>query len=155
MATHVAGHIKVLAVSSSGGHWEQLMLLREAFSGADVVYATTLDGLAKKSQVGPAYLITDCNRDRLSPNVRCVRELFHIIRTERPDVILSTGAAPGLIAIAVGKLFGAKGVWIDSVANSEKLSLSGKMAGRLANLWLTQWPQLARSNGPHYFGAVL
>lgn len=155
MIERATANVKVLAVSSSGGHWEQLMLIREAFVDADVIYANTLVGLAEKSGVNPAYHLTDCNRDRIGPNLRCVKQIFDILWSERPDVIISTGAAPGLIAIALGKLFGARSIWLDSVANSEKLSLSGKMAGRLANLWLTQWPQLATARGPHFVGAVL
>ena len=70
-------------------------------------------------------------------------------------MIVSTGAAPGYIAIRLGKLFGARSVWVDSIANPEQLSMSGAMAGRYADLWLTQWPHLAKRDGPYYRGAVL
>jgi hypothetical protein len=82
-------------------------------------------------------------------------EVFWIICKERPDIVISTGAAPGYLAIRVGKLFGARSVWVDSIANAEQLSMSGAMAGRYADLWLTQWPDLAKPDGPHYRGAVL
>lgn len=149
------GKLKVLAISSSGGHWEQLMLVVGCFAGDDIVYANTLDGLAQKSGVSPAYLVMDCNRDRVMDNLRCASQVFSIIRKEKPDVIISTGAAPGIIALMIGKLMGARTIWLDSVANSERLSLSGKMAGRIADLWLTQWAHLATKNGPQYFGSVL
>jgi hypothetical protein len=73
----------------------------------------------------------------------------------RPDLIVSTGAAPGAIALAIGKLHGAKVVWVDSVANAEKLSMSGRLCSLFADLCLTQWPHLASERGPHYAGAVL
>jgi hypothetical protein len=41
------------------------------------------------------------------------------------------------------------------MANAEALSLSGEMAGRHADLWLTQWQHLARPEGPEYRGSVL
>lgn len=147
--------LRVLAVSSGGGHWEQLMLVVGCFEDATVVYANTIDGLAEKSGVSPSYLISDCNRDKIGANIRCIQDTFRIIRRERPDIIISTGAAPGIIALAVGKFFGAKTIWLDSVANSERLSLSGKIAGKIADLWLTQWSHLATDKGPKYFGSVL
>ena len=73
----------------------------------------------------------------------------------RPDVVLSTGAAPGFFAILFGKLLGARTIWVDSIANAEQLSLSGKKAGRFADLWLTQWPHLAQPGGPLYKGSVI
>lgn len=57
--------------------------------------------------------------------------------------------------LLAGKLTGKRTIWIDSVANVEKLSLSGKLAGHIATLWLTQWQHLSRPDGPHYAGAVL
>lgn len=147
--------IKVLAISSGGGHWEQLMLVVDCFAEDDVVYANTLEGLAEKSGVSPYYIVPDCNRDRLLDNLRCARRIFGIIRREQPDVIVSTGAAPGIIALSIGKVVGARTIWIDSVANSERLSLSGKIASRIADLCLTQWAHLAGKNGPQYYGSVL
>jgi len=145
----------VLAVSSGGGHWEQLMLLKGAFSDENVAYANTISGLAEKSGVSPSYLIADCNRDRPVDNLRCARDLFRVFWTVRPNLIVTTGAAPGLLAIAIGKLFGAKGVWIDSVANSERLSMSGKIARSIADLHLTQWEHLAVPGRTEYVGGLL
>ena len=54
-----------------------------------------------------------------------------------------------------GKLIGARTIWIDSLANVDQLSKAGRMAGPHADLWLTQWPDLAGDNGPDYAGQVL
>ena len=66
-----------------------------------------------------------------------------------------TGAAAGFLMCFWGKIFGAKVIWIDSIANVDELSMAGQMAGKFADLWLTQWPHLARADGPEYAGAVL
>jgi len=68
---------------------------------------------------------------------------------------VTTGAAPGYLAIRLGRLMGAKTIWVDSVANAEELSMSGRLAGRHAGLWLTQWAHLAGRPGPEYRGSVL
>jgi hypothetical protein len=69
--------------------------------------------------------------------------------------VITTGAAPGYFAIRIGNLFGARTIWVDSIANGEELSLSGQKAGPHAALWLTQWAHLAKAEGPHYRGSVL
>ena len=62
---------------------------------------------------------------------------------------------PELDALAK-TLFGIKTIWIDSIANCERMSSSGKQARRFADQWLTQWPDLAGGpQGPDYWGAVL
>jgi len=80
--------------------------------------------------------------------------LFLLLRL-RPDVIVTTGAAPGYLALRIGKWLGARVVWIDSVANAQELSMSGAKAGSFADLWLTQWPHLSGDGGPKFYGSVL
>jgi UDP-N-acetylglucosamine:LPS N-acetylglucosamine transferase len=147
---------KVLAISSGGGHWVQLLRLRPAFANCDVVFATVKEGY--RANVGPGgefRLIPDSNRRNKLGLLRALFAIFRLIWRERPDVVISTGAAPGYFAIRVGNLFGARTIWVDSIANGEELSLSGRKAGPHASLWLTQWAHLAQPDGPHYRGSVL
>jgi hypothetical protein len=61
-----------------------------------------------------------------------------------------------MIALVLAKLFfRSRTIWIDSIANCEQMSLSGILARRFSDAWLTQWPQLQRAGGPDYWGAVL
>ena len=57
---------------------------------------------------------------------------FVVVRV-RPHVIVTTGAAPGYIAIRLGRILGARTVFLDSMANAEKLSLSAHLAERHAD----------------------
>lgn len=145
----------ILAVASAGGHWEQMVVLSESFRGSAVTYATTVEGLADRAGLTDATLIRDCNRNQPLDCFVCTWQIFRLIQRVRPDFVVSTGAAPGLIALAIGKLFGAKAVWIDSVANSEQLSLSGKLARRFADLPLAQWKHVADRSGVRYMGGIL
>jgi UDP-N-acetylglucosamine:LPS N-acetylglucosamine transferase len=152
----MAGHgpQRILAVASSGGHWTQLRRLEPAFAGHDVAYLTTHPG--HRAEVAPArfHTVRDANRSDRLALVRSALKVLWVLARERPDIVVSTGAAPGYLAIRAAKALGARTVWIDSVANVEELSLSGRMASGCADLCLTQWPHLA--GGPvHYHGAVL
>jgi UDP-N-acetylglucosamine:LPS N-acetylglucosamine transferase len=147
--------IKVLALSSGGGHWVQMLRLRPAFVNCDVVFATVKEGY--RSDVGGANfrVIPDANRWNKIGLIRVLFAIFRLLWQERPDIVISTGAAPGYFAIRLGNLFGARTIWVDSIANGEELSMSGQKAGPHAKLWLTQWAHLARETGPHYRGSVL
>jgi UDP-N-acetylglucosamine:LPS N-acetylglucosamine transferase len=146
---------KILLVGSGGGHWVQLMRVASAFADHECVYVTTVKGC--EADVGGArlHLVNDANRNnRLGLLMLTLRMLF-VVLWERPDVVVSTGAAPGYFALRFGKSLGARTAWLDSVANVERLSLSGQLVAAYADLWLTQWPHLSRPDGPHYEGTVL
>lgn len=146
---------RILAVSSGGGHWEQLMLLSPSFADADIRYVTTLPGLPEKSKILNFEIISDCNRNRPLSVLFCIFQAAVILLRFRPHLVVSTGAAPGLICLGIGKLLGARTIWVDSVANGQRLSMSGKLAGRFCDLQLTQWAHLATPAGPRYLGSVL
>jgi UDP-N-acetylglucosamine:LPS N-acetylglucosamine transferase len=134
---------RILAVASGGGHWAQLRRLRPAFDGHDVAYLTTDEG--HRPEVGTArfYAVRDGNRSSKLALLASAVQIGCVLLRERPDVVISTGAAPGYLAIRGAKLLGARTVWIDSVANVDELSLSGRLASEKADLCLTQWPHLA------------
>jgi UDP-N-acetylglucosamine:LPS N-acetylglucosamine transferase len=146
---------KVIAISSAGGHWVQLMRLKPAFENCDIIYVTV--NAAYRRDVGDAKfrVIPDGNRWNKVALLRSMLGALWLLLRERPDVVITTGAAPGYFMVRLAKLVGARTVWIDSVANAETLSLSGQKAGRHVDLWLTQWPQLATEKGPFYRGNVL
>ncbi len=133
---------RVLAISSRGGHWIQLRRLRSALDGCDVTWASTDPGFAREVAPDRFVLIPEASRwDRLRLAWSVVRVLALVVRL-RPHAILSTGAAPGFLALRFGRLVGARTMWIDSVANAEELSLSGRKAAGFADLALTQWSEL-------------
>ena len=146
---------KVLAISSGGGHWVQLMRLRPAFEGCDVTYATVQEGY--RSDVGDAdfRVVRNGNRWSKTDLLRSALGILRLLLSVKPDVVITTGAAPGYFAVRFGKWLGARVGWVDSVANAQELSMSGIKAGSFVDLWLTQWPHLAGGDGPQCFGSVL
>lgn len=144
----------ILAVASGGGHWIQLLRLRPAFAGFNVKYVTTKKEYAKDIDA-PPYTVTDASMWEKLKLIRMFLEMAVVVIKVRPDIVITTGAAPGFAAIFFGKLLGSRTVWLDSIANSETLSNSGNQARRWADVWLTQWPDLTTNEGPEYWGAVL
>jgi len=146
---------KVLAISSGGGHWVQLLRLRPAFEGCEVTYATVREGYRNDVKGAEFHLIPDSNRWNKLALLKSAFGVLCLLLRVRPDVVVTTGAAPGFFGVRIGKLMGARVVWVDSVANAEELSMSGRNVGSFVDLWLTQWPHLAQDGGPKFFGSVL
>jgi UDP-N-acetylglucosamine:LPS N-acetylglucosamine transferase len=147
--------IRVLAVASGGGHWEQLMLLRPTLEQYDVRFATTEPAVAAQHGVSGAETLPDCNQNMPLQSELCALVAPKIVVRHRPRVILSTGAAPGFFCILAGRLIGAHTLWIDSVANGEELSMCGKLSKWFAHECWTQWEHLAGPDRPRHHGAVL
>lgn len=146
---------KVVALSSGGGHWVQLLRLRPAFADANFIFATVHEGYRSDVPDCEFRLVADCNRSQKIAMLKSAASVLFLLLVERPDVVISTGAAPGYFALRFGKLLRMKTIWLDSIANAEELSMSGQHAGRCADLWLTQWPHLAKEDGPIYWGNIL
>ena len=149
---------RILAVASAGGHWTQLMMLSEAFGNNQIIYLTTAlhnnsssDVLEKSIQIVP-------DADLRSSIFR----IFYLAMTVawkvlviRPDVVISTGAASGFFSIFFAKLIGAKTIWVDSLANYQQLSRSGKYAKPFCNVFLTQWRNMSEKEKVSYWGSLL
>ena len=130
--------------ASAGGHLSQLLKLAESWQKYEVFYVSTLESVAQKLQkLGRFYITGECNREHPYLAALVFKNCIKIILKEKPDVIISTGAAPSCILCLIGKLFGAKIIWVDSIANVERLSFSGRIIRPFADLILTQWTDLA------------
>jgi hypothetical protein len=149
------GRPTLLAVASGGGHWVQLLRIIPAFEDCDVAFVTVHESYREQVPNFRFYAINDASRWNKLGLIKTACNLACIIWKEKPDFLVSTGAAPGYIAMRLGRMMGARTIWLDSMANVDELSMSGRKIGRYADLWLTQWPHLARPEGPHYAGSVL
>jgi len=145
---------KVLALSSPGGHWVQLCRLIPAFKNSDVVYACTYNKASELSDDDNYYVIGDVSRDSIQRIFSVILGIVKILKKEKPAIIITTGALPGLITIFLGRCYGIKTIWLDSIANSEKISMSGKIASYLAHHSFTQWENLSGKR-IKYIGRVI
>ncbi|PQO43892.1 UDP-N-acetylglucosamine--LPS N-acetylglucosamine transferase [Blastopirellula marina] len=146
---------KILAIASRGGHWIQLLRLREAFEGQDVTFATSVPEYAAMVPDQKFRVITEASRKSKFRLMVLALQVLWLLITIRPDVVISTGAAPGYFAVMMGRWIGARTLWIDSIANAEEMSMSGKLALRHANAVLTQWSHLSQEGTVQYHGAVI
>lgn len=147
--------VHILAVSSGGGHWIQMMSVQRAFDGLPIAYASTAGSRSDRIGGAAFYPVTDANMRTPYKLWRCYRELSAIVTRTRPKVIFSTGAAPGALAVFIGWRRGIPTMFLDSIANAERPSVSARLVRRIATKTLSQWPDVARAHGMDHGGAVL
>ncbi len=159
---------RVLAVSSSGGHWVQLLRLSSAWTNCDTAYVTTESSYRSKiyqefgttqsepSNVPRFYSVRPASGWNKIKLLQQLCQVFLILIKERPDIVISTGATVGFFALVIAKALGGKTIWVDSIANAQKISRSGELVSRWADLYLTQWEHLeGTKKGLRFLGSVL
>ena len=136
--------LKVFAVASIGGLWVQLLRIAKALEKEfDVVYMSTHEKCATMVEGRVYYSMNDFSRWDFYKMFPELLHSIYIICKEKPSIVITTGAAPGLVCLFAAKICGIRTVWIDSIANVEHISFSGRIASKFASRIYTQWPSLA------------
>jgi UDP-N-acetylglucosamine:LPS N-acetylglucosamine transferase len=136
---------RALLVCSPGGHLLQLLSLEPAWRDLERTWVTLeapdsdylLRGEEKVLASGPT------NRS-LGATLANLRLAWRLVRERRPEVILSTGAALAVPFFLIGKLHGARLVYVESLARTDSLSLAGRLVYPLADAFFVQWPEAGR-----------
>lgn len=135
--------MKVCVVSSSGGHLTEVKSFYNIYKKYDYHYVLNYKVDLSQDMIGRTNFITHSERD-LKLLINFV-EAFKLIKKNKPDVILSTGAGPVVPFAIVGKLFyGCKVVFVETITAVEKPSLTGKIMYLLSDHFYYQWPSLKK-----------
>ena len=143
---------KVLFISSTGGHLEELTQLKELFDKYDYYIVTERTksnmSLKKKYPKRVSYLIygsyTTLGKKIIYPFkllLNCFISLFIYIKV-RPKYIVSTGAHTAGPMCLIGKIFGSKIIFIETFANSKTKSRTGSIVYKFADLFIVQWKEM-------------
>jgi UDP-N-acetylglucosamine:LPS N-acetylglucosamine transferase len=136
--------IRILAVASIGGHWIQLLRITESLKiEFEFSFLSTHEKCAIMVKEHQFYKLNDFNRWDFYKLFLSFYKAIKIIIRNKPDVVISTGAAPGLITLFAAKILCKKTIWIDSIANIQRLSFSGKIASLFVSQTYTQWESLS------------
>ncbi len=141
--TRLLNQPKVCITCSAGGHWFEA-LKATALLEADCFYLTYYNArLAETAKEKKIYFVTKNKRNPVLFFVNAWQSLRILLR-ERPAVILSTGADVTIPTCLIGKLLGAKLIYIESGGNIYTPTLSGRIMYPVADLFLVQWEPLLK-----------
>ena len=101
--------LRICLAASAGGHLTQLLEISRAWAGHDVSYIVSTEVVKDKlGRDARVYVVGECNREHPARVLRTFFKCFNAVRREKPDVVISTGAAGGCMTCFLGKLLGAK-----------------------------------------------
>lgn len=148
---------KLCFAASSGGHYEQLMMLEPLFKKYDSFIVTEKTDYNIKTPVRMYYML-QVNRKEKKFVVEMIRNVFRavsILRKEKPDVIISTGVLAMVPLCILGKILGKKLIYIESFAKVSTPNLSGKILYKYADRFYVQWEQMLEVYpGAVYIGGI-
>lgn len=135
---------KLCFAASSGGHFEQLMMLEPLFQKYDSFIVTEKTDYSINVPVKMYYMLQVNRKEKkfIPAMVRNVFRSVSILRKEKPDVIISTGVLAMVPLCLLGKLFGKKLIYIESFAKVSTPNLSGKILYKYADRFYVQWEQM-------------
>lgn len=139
--------LKICFVSSSGGHFEQLMMLRPLMEKYNSYIVTEKLGYDVKVLDVPVRYVKTINRtDKLFffEFIENIFKAFSIVIKERPDLTISTGALAAVPMMMWTKIFGGKVIYIESFAKIDSPNISGKIAYKFADQFYVQWENMKK-----------
>lgn len=134
-------------ISSSGGHLQELASLRDLAKIFPSFLITERDQFNNITFGDKIYHVSQINRREnffLIHFIKLFFLIFFIFIKERPSCIITTGALVSFPACILGKLFGAKIIYIESFARVYSPSLTGKLVYKIADVFIVQWKPLLK-----------
>lgn len=148
MQTNTSATLRILVGASAGGHMNQLIRLLENATNwpaqPSCLITTQPEVVSSLSRFGTVEVLGECNRRHPVKSMIVGIHALKLVLKYRPQVVVTTGSLPLALVCLWAKLGGAEIVWIDSIANIYRFSMSGRLVYLFADLFLTQWPDLAR-----------
>ena len=137
--------LKICFAASSGGHFDQLMMLRPLMEQHDSLIVTEKTAYETNVQGIKTYYMIQVNREEINCLLKLLVNTFKSLRlyfAEKPDVIICTGVLAMIPLCLICKLFGKKLIFIESFAKVTSPTRSGKLLYRFADQFYVQWPQM-------------
>ncbi len=147
---------RVMLVCCQGGHLMQMLALKSTWEDLPRLWLTT------EAADTEALLGDETKIYAHVPTARSIKNMFRnlwlaigVIREHRPDVLLSTGGGVTVPAFLVGRLMGARLIYVESLTRVEGPSLTGRLVYPLVDRFFVQWPEAATRPRMEFVGNLL
>ena len=142
---------KVLFISSTGGHLNELLQLKSIMNKYDSYLITekTKSTISLKEEYKDkiSYLIYGTKHNMLTYPFKllanCFKSLYFYLKI-KPDVIVTTGAHSAGPMCCIGKIFGSKIIYIETFANIHSKTITGRIVYKFADLFIVQWESMLK-----------
>ena len=137
--------LKICLVGSSGGHLTHLYMLKPFWHDKNRFWVTfdkeDARSLLSGEKVYPCYFPS--NRSTKALIINTIRPL-KIIAKEKPNLIISPGAAPAIPFFYIGKLFGAKTIYIEVFDRIDAATIAGRVCYPVTDRFIVEWEEMKK-----------
>ena len=141
---------KVLFVSSTGGHFNELLQLKRVMKKYDsyIITEKTKSTISMKEKYGnKIFYLVYGTKSHISYLFKfpfnCFKSLYYFLRI-RPSVVITTGAHTGVIMCYIAKIFRKKVIYIETFANMHSKTVSGRLVYPIADMFVVQWESMLK-----------
>ncbi|MFB5430438.1 PssD/Cps14F family polysaccharide biosynthesis glycosyltransferase [Enterococcus casseliflavus] len=135
--------MKICLVGSSGGHLSHLRLLEPLWKDLDHFWVTfnkdDANSILKDEKLYYCFYPTNRNIHNLIKNTILA---IKVLIKEKPDLIISSGAAVAVPFFYIGKLFRAKTIYIEVFDRIDSATLTGKLVYPVTDRFIVQWEEM-------------
>lgn len=139
---------KVIFISSTGGHLNELLQLKPLMKkfNSYIITEKTKSNLSLKDKFDKVYYLTYGTKKNLFTyffkfGFNILKSLFLFIKI-RPKVIITTGTHTAVPMCYIGKMFGSKIIYIETFANSKTKTVAGRLVYPIADTFIVQWESM-------------
>lgn len=141
---------KVMFISSTGGHLDELLQLKPIYNNYDycIITEKTKTNIKLKDKFSKVSFLVYGTKDHLFSYVfkliyNCFKSIFFFFKY-RPDYIITTGTHTAVPMCYIGKLFRKKVVFIETFANRNTKTLAGRLVYPIADKFVVQWEEMLK-----------
>ncbi len=151
---------KVLFISSTGGHLNELLQLKSLFYNYDYLLVTEKDKstISLKDKYNVKYLVYGTRKNLFSYFFKFIFNFiksFIIFIKFKPDVIITTGAHTCVAMIFIAKLFKKKSIYIETMANRKTKTMTGKIVEKWVTYFVVQWEDMKNLYEDSVYGGLI
>lgn len=146
--------IKICLISSSGGHYEQLKMLKKLGEDYNIFWITEDTPYASDANY---YMIQTGMKDKRYA-FKMLKNLWRTLKIwvkERPDYVVTTGSMIAIPMALLAKLFKKKLIYIESFARVSDSSKTGKLLYKHSDLFIVQWESMKEVYPDAIYGGSL
>lgn len=147
--------MKICLAASSGGHLEEIAQLSNIIKEYDCFLFTENNNFVEKHVCQRVYYTKQINRSDskiLLKLLKLIGDSYKVLKKEKPDCIISTGALATYPLCLLAKIMGRKIIYIESFARIEEGSLTGRLIYKFADLFIVQWEDMLKVYPKAKFG---
>lgn len=138
---------KICFIASTGGHFEQLMMLKPLMDKYESFIVTEKTGYSVIKDDRKIYYLKQVNRHEKTFIFKMIANTLsslNIFLKEKPEVIISTGALASVPICLLSKIFRKKVIFIESFAKINSPTLTGKLIYKFADRFYVQWEEMKK-----------